>query len=187
MIFSKVERLEKSKAIAEKKLILLYILSILNNGVNNVDLTKTVLDGRYMDFFALQQYLNELISGGYVSSVDEPSPLYLISDLGRALIQDMTDLIPTVEKNRINRTIGAIKRHIKDSSAVTADYIPEDENRCVAKLKIEENGRSMLSVEIAAGSKDDARKICKNWEDNTHEIYTKIIEILTSQPKGHDV
>ena len=176
-----MERLEKSKSVAENKLILLYILSILNEGVSNTTLTSMVLEGHYMDYFTLQQYLNELVVEGYISVDERRKSFYVISTKGTELLNSMTDLLPAGEKNRIDRTIGPIKKSIKNSSAVSADYTPYDENRCAVNLKIEENGLCVLSVEVATGSKDDARLICKNWEENTSEIYAKIIEILTKR------
>ena len=176
-----MERLDKSKSIAENKLILLYILRALNDGVNNTALTSLVLEGRYMDYFTMQQYLNELISEGYISVDDDRVYFYTITAKGLELLNGMAGLLPAGEKNRIDRSIGAIKKHIKNNSAVSSDYTPYDENRCTVTLKIEENGYCLLSVEVATGSKDDARLICKNWEENTGEIYTKIIDILTKQ------
>jgi predicted transcriptional regulator len=176
-----LERLEKSKANAENKLLLLYILSILGEGINNIALTKIVLEGRYMDFFIMQQYLNELIAGGYISYSEDGSQLYSINAGGIALLQNMKELLPPVEKNRIDRTIAPIKKGIKDATAVSADYIPEDENRCAVKLRLEEGGLCLLSVEAATGSKDSARQICTNWENNTHEIYARIIELLLGE------
>ena len=175
-----MERIEDSKSIAEKKLMLLYILSYLDMGVSNVALTKVVLDGGYMGFFVMQQYLNELIREGHISDSNEKGNKYLITEKGLAIVEEMVGLLPASRKKMIDRSIGAVKKHVKNTSAVIANYIPDDENRCIAKLRIEENGLCMLSVDIATGSKSDARKICKNWEENTHAVYLKIVDILTN-------
>ena len=176
-----MERLEKSQSIAEKKLVLLYILSILEDGVNNVALTQIILDGRYMDFFIMQQFLNELIEGEFVSKSEAPDSLYVITANGAVLLSGMVGLLPPAEKSRIDRTIGSIKKRLKDISAVSSDYIAYDEHRYAAKLKMEENGLCLLSVEVLTGSKDDARQICKNWEAHPQLLYTQIINLLTAE------
>ena len=177
---STMKRLEKSRAIAEKKLIILYILSHLDRGVDNVMLTKTVLEERYMDFFTMQQYLNELIEEKYIAAGGEREPSYNITVKGQELLRGMAGLLPLAEKNRVDRTISSIKKLIQDGSAVSSDYVVYDENRCVAKLKVEENGVCLMSIEIATGSKDDARKVCDKWEEKTHEIYAQIINLLSN-------
>ncbi|MCL2164707.1 MAG: DUF4364 family protein [Oscillospiraceae bacterium] len=180
----KTERFENSGIIAEKKLVLLYMLSILKEGVNNVELTKIVLEGRYMDFFTMQQYLNELIDKGYVSSsvIDGiESPKFIITNSGRELLHGMLKLLPTIEKNRVDRTFGPIRKSVRAASAVTSDYMPDSEDRYVARLRIKENEQDMIYIEIAAGSKDDARLICQNWERAPNEMYSRIVNILTDK------
>ena len=68
---------------------------------------------------------------------------------------------------------------------ITADYLPEGDGYNVM-CKIRERDFSLLEVKIAAGTKKDARNICKNWIESSHEIYLEILETMIQDRKKHD-
>ena len=184
-----MDTLYKSKDIAGNKLIILYLLTKLKPAVSSTQLTKIILDYRYMDFFSFRQHLNELIDAGYVTTTSDNSSeektkqktkqsVYCISPSGELLFESLKSLIPTVEKNRVNRTIGKIRKQVQDELSVTADFTPEDEHRSIVSLQITEGDTTIMKVEMLTGSMKDARALCDNWKANTQELYSQIVDLL---------
>ena len=180
-----MEKLFSSKDIASNKLIILYLLIKLKPAVNSTQLTKIILDYHYMDFFSFRQHLNELTVSGFVTSSSPDGEhgitkqcVYSVSKDGEELFEELKELMPSVEKNRIDRTIGNVFRQVREEIAVTADYIPEDKHRNTVCLKITEGSTVIMQIELLTGSKKDARMLCNNWKSHTQTLYSQIVDTL---------
>jgi len=167
---------------AENKLILLYLLESINMPVSNLQVTKIILENSFMNYFLLQQFLNELCDAGLVhadSSGDKT--LYTITQSGKQTLGYFPGLIPPGIKARIDNSIASIRKNIKNETLITADYIPESENKYTADCSMNEDNFSLIELKISVGSKNDARTICENWKKHPQAIYAEIIEILTKK------
>jgi hypothetical protein len=91
----------------------------------------------------------------------------------------MRGLLPRVSKNRVDRTVAAVRKQIRNELAVTAEFIPDDEHSNVVCLAIYEGDAVQIKIELRTGSQKDARQICKNWKERTQELYFGIVDVLT--------
>ena len=57
---------ESSLELAENKLLLLYILKTLRQPISNTQLTEIVLENSFINYFTLQQYVNELEEAQFI-------------------------------------------------------------------------------------------------------------------------
>ena len=174
--------LGSSRETVENKLILLYIIDRLDIPVSNLQITKLVLEKRFMNYFLLQQHLNELQEGKFLTmeTVDDRS-LYKITDSGRKTLEYFTNLIPAGLKSRMDNTFTAIRKEIRSQTLITADYTPESENKFTASCKVSEDGFSLLQLDVTVGTKSDARLVCENWKKYSQLIYAEIIDTLTKK------
>lgn len=174
-----MEKISPSRDVAETKLLILYILDKVNTAIGGIGLTSYVLEERIMRYLEYQQRVHELIAANHiVCSTGDGLPLYEITDSGRALLSGMADLLPDTQRNRVDRTVARLRKKTIDERAVTAVYCPEDEYCGVVRIGLNEGGVQMLSLEIAAASKEEAAAICRNWKEKTVEIYTEIVGAL---------
>ena len=172
--------LGSNRELAENKLILLYLIERLGMPVSNLQITKLILENKFMNYFLLQQFLNELCEGGFISSgLVEGKTLYSMTGHGKQALDYFLNLIPAGIKSRIDNTISQIRRNIKNETFITADYTPESENEFVVTCKVHEDDFSLIDLNITVGTKTDARAICENWKKHTQAIYAEIIDSLT--------
>jgi predicted transcriptional regulator len=168
-----------NKELAENKLILLYIIDKISMTVSNLQLTKVVLENKFMNYFTLQQLLNELCESNFLSNVDlDGKEAFLITESGKKTLSFFENLIPPGIKGRIDSTITEIKRSIKTELLITADFLSENDKDFIVNLKINEEFFSMIDLKLTVGTKNDARLICNNWKDYSQEIYSDIINVL---------
>lgn len=168
-----------NKELAENKLILLYIIDKLNLTVTNLQLTKVVLENKFMNYFTLQQLLNELSESNFLNNVDsEGKEAFIITESGKQTLSFFENLIPPGIKGRIDSTISEIKRSIKSELLITADFVSESDSDYSVNLKINEEHFNLIDLKLTVGTKNDARLICNNWKDYSQEIYSDIINIL---------
>ncbi|HHW49747.1 MAG TPA: DUF4364 family protein [Clostridiaceae bacterium] len=172
--------LGSNKELAENKLILLYIIEKINMPVSNLQMVKLILENKFMNYFFLQQHLNELCeSGMLVSELIEGKTFYNITPNGRKTLEYFINLIPVGIKMRIDDTISSIRKKIKNETLITADFMPESENEFMVNCKVREDNFTLIDINITVGTKSDARMICENWKKNSQEIYSEILESLT--------
>ncbi len=172
--------LSSNKELAENKLILLYIISKIGMPISNLHLTKLVLENKFMNYFLLQQYLNELKESNFIKAdEDESRVIYSITESGLQTLSFFHNLVPAGIKSVIDNSLSDIKRSIKNETLITADFIEERENEFLVECKINEESFPLINLKIAVGTKNDARLICNNWKENSSEIYAEIIQLLT--------
>jgi len=77
-------------------------------------------------------------------------------------------------------------KDIQNESAIKAEFIPLSESQFIVKCKIIENNVTIFEVQTLASSREQAIKIVGNWEENTNEIYPKVIELLNKEKEEEE-
>lgn len=174
--------LGSNRELAENKIILLYILDKMNMPVSNLQITKLILENKFMNYFLLQQFLNELCSSDLLTTrVVDNKTFYSITRGGKMTLSYFPSLIPAGIKGLIDNTINPIKQNIRNETLVTSDFTPESENEYIVNCKVHEDNFSLIDLKITVGTKGDARAICDNWQKYSQVIYAEIIESLTKK------
>lgn len=62
-----------------------------------------------------------------------------------------------------------------------AEYTPISENDFTVKCKIIENNVTVFSLEANAGSRESAKKMVDNWNNNAESIYPEILNLLAKE------
>ena len=172
--------LGSNKEVVENKLILLYLIEKINVPVSNLQITKLILENKFMNYFLLQQFLNELVEGKFLETeASGEKALYKITEPGKQSLGYFSGLIPSGIKGRIDNSISAIKKNIRNETLITADFMPESENEFIASCKVGEDNFTLMEISVTVGTRNDARTICNNWKNHTRDIYAEIINILT--------
>ena len=86
---------EENQELAEKKLILLYVIDKINIPVSNTQITKIILENRFMNYFYFQQFLLDLCKQKLLQSKNTDGKVYYeITDKGRETLNYFVNLIP---------------------------------------------------------------------------------------------
>jgi hypothetical protein len=154
--------------------------------IGSIQFVRIMLENKLMNYFYMQQYLSELIEEELVQvEKNEDISYYLISEKGMDILNMFESILPAGLKKRLKDSVGEIKKNIHTETMITADYVPEGDGYSVL-CKIRESDFSLLEVKIAAGTKNDARNICKNWIESPHEIYLEILETMIQDRKNQE-
>ncbi|NLV36982.1 MAG: DUF4364 family protein [Clostridiaceae bacterium] len=168
--------LGSNKEIVQNKLIIMYIIQGLNMPVSNIHITRLILETRLMNYFMLQQSLNELHEGKLVSLSHGQ---YILTGAGAKALQYFLNLIPPGIKKQLDKVASSNRKDIREETLITADFIPESEVKFTVSCGIKENDFALIELKAAVGTKKEARSVCENWKKHSSEIYMEIIEALT--------
>lgn len=171
------------ETLAENKVLILYVLEKANKPLTNDVLYKIVLAAADMNYFYFQQFMLDLINVGYIFTFQkEDQTLYQITDTGRRTLDLTLDLLPGIIKLKADTNLKPIIDSSEEEHSIVAEYTPLSENHYTIICKIVENNETVFEVKTFAGSREQAKDIVDNWENNASEIYPQILDILTKKP-----
>lgn len=175
---------DNATTLAENKVLILYILNLINNDIRQDDLFKIITSINNINYFYFKQVLTDLIDSKLVGShTKEEEPLIKITSEGKNAYILTKDVLPGIMKLKADNIFQKEFASIEEESSVIAEFIPKSENNYTIKCKIVENNETIFEVKTFAGSRERAKRIVDNWNKNATNIYPQILNILLNDKK----
>ena len=167
------------EGLAENKVLILYLLNKLPDGIKNDNLYKIVSSANNMNYFYFQELLTDLIKSNFVGSFtkDEDTIVKITSD-GQNTLTLTKSLLSGIVKLKADTIFKKEISSIAEQSSIITEYIPTDEKNYTVKCKIVEKNETIFEVSTFAGSRERAKQISDNWKNNANNIYPKILKLL---------
>lgn len=184
---SKIQNNNISK-ILESKLILLYLIDKMDIPLSNSQVCQFVLEGSYMDYFSIQNYLAEMVETKYLDITKEDNNTrYTINDSGLQALSFFEKNIPTGVKNKINEYVLDNRKRIKRDFEVTANYFYDHKtNEYIVKCGVYEDAKVLMELNISVVSKEQAKTMICNWKKNVTSLYLEIFSNLAKEDLTKD-
>ncbi|AKN32636.1 hypothetical protein Ccar_18005 [Clostridium carboxidivorans P7] len=170
---------EDTLELAENKLLLLFIFKKIKFPVSNNQITQIILENNFINYFTLQQYLNELLSSNFLKYTDETGNHRLvITEKGIKVLSLFENRISEDKINAVEDYLNKEIKNIKKEVTITADYTLGKKGNFIVNLKAIENDSILIDIKLNVGSNKDAKDLCHKWKNNSSELYDKIIQLL---------
>ena len=170
--------------LADNKLLILYILQKINNPVSYKELLELVISISDMNYFDFQQFLQDLLEDSFILKyIQNDEEIIELTDEGRNALELTIDMLPGIIKLKIDSSFKEQFSKIKDQFSVYARYTPITETNFTVTCKIIENSQTIFNLETSANSKEQAKQIVDNWNNNAEKIYPEILKLLTENDK----
>ena len=166
--------------LAENKALILYLLIKVNKPLENTAFYKLVLSFQNMNYFYFQQFLLDLLDNKYIlkGTSENNETVYELTTEGRQAVILVQDLIPGFIRFQIDNNLKEDLHNIENEHSVSAEFIPQSENSYTVICKIIENNNVIFEIKTFAGSREQAKMIVDNWENNAETLYPKLLELL---------
>ncbi len=173
--------LEQGNKLALSKLKLLYIFNQFEIPLTNIELTSFVLENNLMDYFIVQQILNDLYKSKFLDiHSNNGHEYYFLTDEGLNAINIFGDMLPDYFKNDVNNKFEKIQKDLKRRNELFGHYYKKSDNEFVVSFQVLENRSVTFNLSINVPTEDMAKSICKKWNSNPEEIFSSILKTLTS-------
>ena len=171
---------DNTTALAENKVLILYILNQLDSGMIEDGLYKIIASINDVNYFYFKEVLTDLLDSKLVGifTKDEEESVLRITTEGKNALSLTQDILPGLLKLKADNVFKKELSSITEESSIVAEFIPKNENDYTVKCKIIENNETIFEVKTFAGSRERAKKIVDNWNKNASKIYPKILELL---------
>lgn len=175
---------ERNFANAEKKLIILCLLDKIDIPLSYNDISNFVLEEDYMDYITLQTCLHEMMDTGYLEKdTDKNVARYYITSTGTDVLNQFENKISQVVVKSACRYIEENAGKIKKDFEIVANFFienfSENPNKYTVKCGAYEEDTTIMEIKLTCDSREQAKRICKNWKENVSQIYGSIISEIT--------
>ncbi len=170
---------QPNEDLAENKVLILYLLNKLSDGIKSDNLYKIVSSTNNINYFYYQELITDLINTNLIGSFTKDEDTFIkITSEGENALSLTKSLLPGILKLKADNVFKAEVSTIAEESSIVTEYIPRDENNYTVKCKIVEKNDVIFEVSAFAGSRDRAKQISDNWKNNATRIYPQIIDLL---------
>ena len=171
---------DNTTALAENKVLILYILNQLNSGIIEDGLYKIIASINDVNYFYFKEVLTDLMDSKLVGIVtkDEAESVLKITSEGKNALSLTIDVLPGILKLKADNVLKEEFSSIADETSISAEFIPRSENDYTIKCRVIEKNETIFEVRTFAGSRERAKKIVDNWNKNASKIYPKILDLL---------
>ena len=172
--------------LAENKVLILYILNLINTYIRQDDLFKIITSINNMNYFIFKQIITDLIDSKLVGIYTKEEPVIKITSEGKNAYILTKDVLPGILKLKADNIFKSEFNSIENESSIIAEFIPKNENSYTVKCKIVENNETIFEVKSFVGSRERAKKIVDNWNKNANEIYPEILNLLLKDSSNNN-
>ena len=171
---------DNTAALAENKVLILYILNQISNGISESGLYKIISSINNVNYFYFKEVLTDLLDSKLAGNFtkDEEESVLKITSEGKNALPLTIDVLPGILKLKADNVFKKEFSSINDETSVIAEFIPKDENDYTIKCRIIEKNETIFEVKTFAGSRERAKKIVDNWNKNASKIYLKVVVIV---------
>ena len=161
------------------KLIILYMLNKVDFTLTNSQISEFILDKDYINYFMLQQALNELEQADFIrTSMVRNSSHYTITNEGRSSLsyfgnQISEDIIHEIDEFMVER-----KYQLREENEITADYYREQSDVFIVRCQLIENGEILMDLHFTVNTEQQAITICDNWKKKNVDVYDYMVHSL---------
>lgn len=169
--------------LADNKLLILYIVKKLKHPCTNTYITDIILSNNFLNYFLLQEYLNDLVENNYlliINSKDET--LYKLTPSGRKILEMFQNRISQFKIDCFNNYMNSIEQKKQEVTA-KINYSKVKPNNFLLQISFNKDNSELLNLNLSLTSKEEMDSIIKNCKNNPDITYNLILSSLLNQKK----
>ncbi len=173
--------------LAENKLILLFLASRMPAGIEHDEIVRLNMEGDWMLYFDMEQYLLELLEGGLLEETGDGGPrLYAATAEGLNILGLLKTKIPLNIRTFIDERLRERRADMERNQEISAGYEQDSACEYPVTLRILENRMPLMELKLTAPSADAAELVCRRFREEAAELYASLIQRLTRDDKAEE-
>lgn len=165
-----------SEDLAQKKLLLLYLIENSPQRLNKEQLVEYLLSRNYMNFFSIQVYLDELLDSEFINLDEEEK--YKLSNKGQEALTLLSSKLEEDVKLEIQEDFNLIKEEEEKITQVQSEYYVKENGQYTVNIRLVEKDDILFSLYLEVASQEQAELISKNWKEKPDQLYANLISVL---------
>jgi DNA-binding PadR family transcriptional regulator len=174
-----------SEALTLYKMMVLYMLSLVEHPLTNAQISDFMLSKDYTDYFTLQTVFSELTDTDLIKCDKiRNASYYRITDMGVKTLKLFNDNLSSTIKEDISSYLKEHAHELKKQVSVLSDYSINNKGDHSVNLKlIDFDGSILLDLSLAVPSEERAIEICNEWNKKSDSIYSYLMNNIILKPR----
>ncbi len=164
--------------------IIMYALRGADEPLAYSDMLNVIQGNCEISFTDLQIGLDNLVKTGHVSEsrLSDILSVYDITKKGINVIDFFYTQIPLIVREPMDKSIKELFLEKRKREAVRADITPINREEFNADCNLYDDDRNLLmSLQLYAGSRDEAERIAEHFKDNWEEVYGGVLKLFAEE------
>ncbi len=171
---------ENGEQYTANTVLVLHVLKCMGEPVSDLHLTDLMMGPGLVNYFTMEQCLQQLTDGGFVDRrLDSMGvAIYSLTQAGEALLDSM--------KYMLSGGLGArYAAHVKQHSAeirgkmhVDANCFEDSKGNLYVRCFVRDGLMSIVDITLPVASKADGEQICKAWRNDSSSMYIQLLKAL---------
>jgi len=162
----------------ENRLIILFLYHKMGMPLSDAMIEEYLLDKDWINYFDLKHQLLSLVEDGYLENYED---MRRISSKGIFVLDNFKKEVPFSIREQIDTDAQKNKANIRRKMEIHANFSQDSTNEFPVILKMKDNNNEALVLRVVATTRDEAEKLCNEFEENADSIYADIIMKITQK------
>lgn len=178
--------MQRTPSDTENKLLLLHAIERLG-AVTAEQLLVFMVDNEQMDYITLQLGLAELDDAGLLRKQKHPlGTLYALTGKGHDALALFRARVPHSRLSTVDERAAIFRRRFRDEKQILANFAKCEDGDYTVTLRLLENERDLLHMDISVPSHEHAQRFCDAWMAQASTIYAHIMHTLGDEKPPRD-
>lgn len=169
-----------SSDMTRNKLLVLYFIYQVDGVLSEDQVIRGILKENWLDYFSLCQALGDLKEGELLGYIQKSIGRCLIlTQEGEEVLQAFMPRLPESLREKIDFFATQSCQHVLQEAQYLASYEWAGKDSFMVSLQILERGEAIYDARICIRSRDDAQRVCDQWEERADDVYRATVSIMT--------
>ena len=147
--------------------------------LSNMQITGFFLDGRYTDYFNVQQVLSDLENTDMITSQTmHNNTRYRLTEEGQRTLALFGDKLTEAIQQDIRAYLSEHRIQFKKENALSANYDKALGGGYLVHCTAKEDQREIINLTLHTATREQAETICNNWKVRYEDVYMNIMDTL---------
>ena len=161
------------------KLIVLYMLNLVDFPLNNSQVSDFILEKGYTNYMTLQQVIAELAETKLIETkVTLNRTQLVITEEGRNTLQFFEKRIGNPIKADIKKFFREHELDLRNEVSIRANYYKSVNGEYEAQLIAKEKEINLIDLKLSLPTEELAAVVCEHWQERNQTIYKYLMEML---------
>ncbi len=174
-----MEQLGFIKDMMDVKILILYAMARVKYPVDAQQLYEICYQDDRLSYFDLREALPELVSTGHLAQNGDGR--YEITEKGRENGGVVEDALARSVARRVEQAVGRFNNRSLRESRIHTEILTGEKNGCSVVMRLENETGRLMTLELTAPTKPQARRLAAAFQKQAEEIYQNVMKTLLQE------
>ncbi len=161
------------------RVMILYMLNIVEYPLTNTQITNFILENEYTDYFTVQEAITGLLETDLITAEStHNNTRYHLTEDGMQTLGFFHTKVSDAIKEDIRTYFQAHHFDLKQETAVFADYYKAAGSGYDVRCRIQDQSTDIVDLTLRVKNRAQAEAVCRNWKESNVDIYETLMDTL---------